>query len=202
MTAIITGYNPEIFQISRRQGVEVVGIVEPNNTLNLPNGIAIFRADEIAVKTTEFQFVINAIDNVSIRETVDKFYTDNSKSPLSLLAGEICNSSSHEDGLIMQTNSVISSNCKLGRCVKINTSATVTHDVKVSDYVVIAPGAVVLGHVTIGKSAYIGANSTILPEVDIGEAAVVGAGSVVRENVEPFSTVVGVPARVISRGSK
>ena len=56
MTAIIAGYNPEIFQISRRQGVEVGGIVEPNNTLNLPNDIAIFRAVEIAIKTIEFQF--------------------------------------------------------------------------------------------------------------------------------------------------
>lgn len=44
---------------------------------------------------------------------------------------------------------------------------------------------------------WIGANATILKGVTIGEGAVVAAGAVVVRDVEPYSIVGGVPARVI-----
>jgi len=43
----------------------------------------------------------------------------------------------------------------------------------------------------------IGAGSVILMGVTIGENAQIGAGSVVTENVPPFATAVGAPARVV-----
>jgi acetyltransferase-like isoleucine patch superfamily enzyme len=51
--------------------------------------------------------------------------------------------------------------------------------------------------VRIGAWADIGVNAVILPGVTIGKGAVVGAGAVVTEDVEPFSVVVGVPARFL-----
>ncbi|MBS4016793.1 MAG: acyltransferase [Dechloromonas sp.] len=53
--------------------------------------------------------------------------------------------------------------------------------------------------VTIGSDVWIGANCIILPGVSIGRGAVVAAGSVVSKNVEPFTVVAGVPARVVRR---
>ena len=44
---------------------------------------------------------------------------------------------------------------------------------------------------------FIGTNATILPGVTIGECAVIGAGAVVTKDVEPYTVVVGVPAKVI-----
>jgi acetyltransferase-like isoleucine patch superfamily enzyme len=43
---------------------------------------------------------------------------------------------------------------------------------------------------------YIGAGATILPGVRIGKAAIVGAGAVVTRDVDPATTVVGIPAKV------
>lgn len=51
--------------------------------------------------------------------------------------------------------------------------------------------------VAIGNHAWIGSNATILPGVTVGEWAVVAAGSVVTKNVEPYTVVGGVPAKVI-----
>ena len=51
--------------------------------------------------------------------------------------------------------------------------------------------------VRVGKWADIGANATILPGVSIGKGAIVGAGAVVVADVEPFSVVVGVPAKFL-----
>jgi acetyltransferase-like isoleucine patch superfamily enzyme len=53
------------------------------------------------------------------------------------------------------------------------------------------------GKVKICKDAWIGAGAIILPGITIGEASVVGSGAVVTKNVEPYSIVGGVPAKLI-----
>jgi acetyltransferase-like isoleucine patch superfamily enzyme len=53
------------------------------------------------------------------------------------------------------------------------------------------------GKVTIGKDVWIGSGCIILPGKTIGEGAVVAAGSVVSKDVEPFTIVGGVPAKVL-----
>jgi len=53
--------------------------------------------------------------------------------------------------------------------------------------------------ITIEDNVWIGFDSVILAGVTIGEGAIVGAKSVVRENVEPWTVVVGNPAVVIKR---
>lgn len=51
--------------------------------------------------------------------------------------------------------------------------------------------------VKICEGAFIGSNVTILPGVTIGKHAVVGAGAVVTHDVPDYSTVIGIPARLI-----
>ena len=54
-----------------------------------------------------------------------------------------------------------------------------------------------LRRITIGDDSWIGANAVIMD--DVGEGAVVGAGAVVAKSAEPYTVVVGNPARVIKR---
>lgn len=58
------------------------------------------------------------------------------------------------------------------------------------------------GPVYIGNFAWIGNRVTILPEVTIGEGAVVATGAVVTKDVEPWTIVGGVPAKVIGTRNK
>ncbi len=53
--------------------------------------------------------------------------------------------------------------------------------------------------VKIGDYVFIGPRAIILPGVIIGNGAVVGAGAVVTKNVEPFTIVGGVPAKLITK---
>ena len=55
------------------------------------------------------------------------------------------------------------------------------------------------GRIIIHNNTYIGAFSTILMRVEIGPSSVVGAKSLVINNVDPFSIVGGVPAKLIKR---
>lgn len=52
-------------------------------------------------------------------------------------------------------------------------------------------------NVVIGNDVWIGSHAIILGGVTIGDGAVIAAGAVVTKNVEPYSIVGGVPAKVI-----
>lgn len=51
--------------------------------------------------------------------------------------------------------------------------------------------------VIIGNDVWIGSNAIVMGGIIIGDGAVIGAGSVVTKNVEPYSIVGGVPAKII-----
>lgn len=55
------------------------------------------------------------------------------------------------------------------------------------------------GTVKIGSDCWIGANCIIMPGVSIGEGAVVAGGSVVTKNVDAFTIVAGIPAKLIKK---
>lgn len=51
----------------------------------------------------------------------------------------------------------------------------------------------------IGNDVWIGCGAIILSGVTVGDGAVIGAGAVVTKDVEPYTIVVGVPARSIRK---
>ena len=53
------------------------------------------------------------------------------------------------------------------------------------------------GDTVIGNDVWIGQNAVILPGVHVGDGAIIGANSVVGSNVEPYTVVVGNPAKTI-----
>mgnify|MGYP001472384062 CR=1 FL=1 len=58
-------------------------------------------------------------------------------------------------------------------------------------------------HPTLKDNVVVGAGAKVLGDISIGTNTRIGAGSVVVKNVEPNSTVVGIPGRVVDqRGTK
>lgn len=53
--------------------------------------------------------------------------------------------------------------------------------------------------IVIEDDVWIGANSVILAGVTIGSGSVIGAGAVVTRSCEPYSVLVGVPARLLKK---
>ena len=85
----------------------------------------------------------------------------------------------------------------IGDSVILNTGCIIDHESKIHAGAHICPGVKLAGHVNIKNSAFVGIGSTIIQGVTVGEWAVIGAGAVVLNEVPAYSTVVGVPARVV-----
>ncbi len=57
----------------------------------------------------------------------------------------------------------------------------------------------VKGDTIIGNDVWIGQNATVMPGVTVGDGAIVGANSVLASNVEPYTIVVGNPAKPVRK---
>ena len=102
-------------------------------------------------------------------------------------------------GSQLMAGTVIGPEVRLGKCCIVNTKASVDHDGIIGDGAEISPGATLCGMVTVGENVWIGAGATILPGVKIGPDAIVGAGAVVNRDVAEKTTVVGVPAKPLTK---
>ncbi len=98
-------------------------------------------------------------------------------------------------GTVVFAGAVINADASIGEYAIINTGAIVEHDCLVGDHSHIATGAKLAGNVSVGRATMIGAGAVIKQGVSIGDGSLVGAGAVVISDVQPGSTVIGVPAK-------
>ena len=103
------------------------------------------------------------------------------------------------EGAIICPGVILTCDVRVGRAAIINYGAMVGHDGDIGVAAFIAPGAHLAGNVTVGEQVDLGIGASVIQGVTIGERAVVGAGAVVIRDVDPDTTVVGVPARPIRR---
>jgi sugar O-acyltransferase (sialic acid O-acetyltransferase NeuD family) len=102
-------------------------------------------------------------------------------------------------GAMISAGAVVSTGSRIEMGVIINTSATVDHHSHVGVCAHIAPGAHMGGEVHVGDEALIGIGAVVLPRVTVGRRSVVGGGAVAIADVPDETTVVGVPARALTR---
>jgi sugar O-acyltransferase (sialic acid O-acetyltransferase NeuD family) len=99
-----------------------------------------------------------------------------------------------EEGSIITSGVIITSDIKIGKGVLINLNCTIGHDTIIENFVELSPGVHVSGNCRIGSYCSIGTNATILPKVKIGTNVIIAAGAVVTKDVPDNCMVAGVPA--------
>ena len=99
----------------------------------------------------------------------------------------------------------------IGKCLFIDhgMGVVIGETSQIGDYVTIFHGVTLGGtgkekgkrHPTIGNHVIIGAGAHVIGSFTVGEHSRIGAGSVVVKEVPPYSTVVGIPGRVVKAAS-
>jgi len=142
-----------------------------------------------------------AVGNNHARRAIDVRMRDRGGFPISLISRRcwIAPSAEIGEGTLVMPSACVNADASVGAGAIVNTGAVVEHDCRVGDFVHVAPNATLAGSVTVDDEAMIGLGASVLPGVRIGAKAIVGAGSVVRADVPAGETVVGVPARMMSR---
>ena len=91
----------------------------------------------------------------------------------------------------------IKRNTKIGKNSMIMSGTHIGHDVHIGTGCNISPNVAFAGEVTLKDEATIGMGATIHQGVIIGSCSMIGMGAVVINDVPPFVTVAGVPAKKI-----
>lgn len=102
-------------------------------------------------------------------------------------------------GVLIVAGSVVNIDAEIGDGVILNTGCTVDHDCRIGAFAHISPGANLAGNVSVGARSWIGIGAAIREGITIGKDVKVAAGSVVVSDIPDGSTVMGVPAKIVSK---
>ena len=91
----------------------------------------------------------------------------------------------------------IQRNTKIGKNSMIMSGTHIGHDVHIGSGCNISPNVAFAGEVTLKDDATIGMGATIHQGVTIGSCSMIGMGAVVINDIPPFVTYAGVPAKKI-----
>jgi sugar O-acyltransferase (sialic acid O-acetyltransferase NeuD family) len=102
-------------------------------------------------------------------------------------------------GTVIMAGAIINADVFIGSQAIVNTGATIDHDCRVGDYAHVGPGANLAGGINIGDRTLVGVGAIVAPYHTVGMDVIVGAGAVVVSDIPPGITVVGVPAKPLTK---
>ncbi|SFA65240.1 acetyltransferase [Metapseudomonas otitidis] len=185
--------------------VEILFVVEGQEEETEVNGYRLLNLDAFFALDGHKRFNV-AIGDSKARHRIADACLAQKLEPFSFFAPSVILLDNNDigEGCMVSEQTIITSNVKIGRFFQANCQCNISHDCIIGDYVTFGPGVKCNGNVTIGSHAYIGAGALIKQgrhgkPLVIGEGAVVGMGAVVIQDVEPYTIVVGNPARLMAK---
>jgi sugar O-acyltransferase (sialic acid O-acetyltransferase NeuD family) len=103
------------------------------------------------------------------------------------------------EGALLCAGVVGTVNLRLRPFCLVNLCCTLGHEADIGEGCVLNPTVNISGGVTLEEGVLVGTGAQVLQNLRVGAGATVGAGSVVVRDVLPGATVVGIPAKPMSK---
>lgn len=202
-----SGFGREVLPLVREQYADAqLCFVDDGAQDSELNGYTVFTYQEFLDLPQTDKSVVFAIANSKIRETLEAKCKQDSLAIVSVKASNsiVLDQVEIAEGAVLCHFTQLTSNIKIGKQFHANIYSYVAHDCVIGDYVTFAPKVQCNGNVHIEDHAYIGTGAIIKQgtparPIVIGKGAVVGMGAVVTKSVAPGVTVIGNPARPLTK---
>ncbi|MCG2577113.1 acetyltransferase [Dechloromonas sp. XY25] len=180
--------------------------VDDNPEVPVVNGHRVISYQDYLEISASERYVALAVANSAIRERLAWRCAANGVRPWSVTAVNaiVMDDVQVGEGAILCPFVTLTSNIRIGRYFHANLYSYVEHDCVIGDFVTFAPSVRCNGNIVIEDHAYIGAGALIKQgklgrPLVIGRGATIGMGAVVTKDVAPGVTVVGNPARPLTK---
>lgn len=202
-----SGFGREVLPLVREQYADAqLCFVDDGAQDSELNGYTVFTYQDFLDLPQTDKSVIFAIANSKIRESLETKCKEDGLSIASVKAANsiILDQVEIAEGAVLCHFTQLTSNIKIGKQFHANIYSYVAHDCVIGDYVTFAPKVQCNGNVHIEDHVYIGTGAIIKQgtparPIVIGKGAVVGMGAVVTKSVAPGVTVIGNPARPLTK---
>lgn len=208
-----SGYGREVLPFVRQQlqadlqkGLADLVFVDDQPSALVVNGQRVLTYAEWLAEPASSRYINVAIANSQVRQKLVQRCAADGVQFFEARAANVVQLDYVElgDGAVLCPFVTLTSNVRIGQHFHANIYSYVAHDCVIGDFVTFAPSVKCNGNVHVEDHAYIGTGAVIkqgLPNAPlvIGRGAVVGMGAVVTKSVPPGVTVVGNPARQLSK---
>ena len=103
------------------------------------------------------------------------------------------------ENVIIEMGTAIHTHSTIGNNVFLGGDALIGHHNKIGNHVLVGGNVSFGGSVVVEDYVSVGVGASIKPGVVLGKGSVIGVGAAVIKDVDPGSTVVGVPAKPIKK---
>ncbi len=194
------GHSKSVADAIQSNVYKLCGFLDENKT-GFHMGIPIYgnKIEDIPNYRNYSYFV--SIGNVEFRE---KWYRKLKSLHLNIIniidPTAVISSTAHiGEGNFIGKFAVINAEAVVGNNNVINTKALVEHECRVGNHTHLSTNSTINGNVVVEDSVFLGSSAVCNGQLVIGRHAIIGSGCVIIKNVEPYTTSVGVPARVVKR---
>jgi sugar O-acyltransferase (sialic acid O-acetyltransferase NeuD family) len=204
---ILIGGFCEVIELCLECGFDILGVVDFSDAEAKKYDLSYLGDDKAFLSNAELyrscKLVISP-DIPTLREKIVKRYKHAGFLFAQVISpdAKVSQTATLGEGVLIQSGVLISAQSVIGDFVRVNIGAQIFHESKIGAYTTLAPRATVLGRVDVAEGCYVGAGAIILPNRMIAERATVGAGAVVTKGIAAGVTVVGVPAREMTKKLK
>ena len=189
--------------LSYHDDLEIAAYGDDNHqqTTDHIDGVPVFGQKDLLyfAKQNNIKLAITGIGNNTVRAEKFNLLKNTGFQMISIVHPQalIDTKVSYGDNVIIEMGTAIHTNSKIGNNVFLGGEALIGHHNIIGDHVLVGGNVSFGGSVVVEDYVSLGVGASIKPGIRLGEGSVIGVGAAVIKDVEPGTTVVGVPAKPI-----